>query len=225
VILVPPSTKIRFRLTTASATPIPGDPDCVEPRIVVEGDDGASESLLRYLWSGQLVSAQPLGDRVVANAEQMLEANPADVRGAAIAGYYLLRIGAYERLRDWPKDFAKRAKWLPDSAVIHAWQILRDPRLDDYHTARTRLLQAEIAGMPVYAEGLRLLYDGLRLFAEKDAEAAQAATHVARYLRAMNTRSPLTEIFGRGPASPDPLPFHDTPPFRGAVPLFPRMLG
>src|SRR5205823_6015043 len=59
--------------------------------------------------------------------------------------------------------------WLPDGAIIHAWQLLQQK--NETTLARERLLQAVGRGTPVYSQGLRMLIDGLDLFAS-DAQAA-----------------------------------------------------
>jgi hypothetical protein len=132
-------------------------------------------SLLGYLASGQLDAAQIVAPELVRQAEELFRGKMANPEGAAAAGYFLLRAGQQESVRNWPENFANWFDWLPDAAVIHAWQLLRRPRVPERDVARARLLQAARAGAPCYTEGLRLLFQGLQLLGNEDPDDADVA--------------------------------------------------
>src|SRR5205823_5460912 len=79
-----------------------------------------------YVRTLHLVDAtQRAADQVRgAQAEQMLRDKLMDPLGAAVGGYYLLRSESLTLMHDWPNNFANWIEWLPDGAIIHAWQLL-----------------------------------------------------------------------------------------------------
>lgn len=71
------------------------------------------------------------------------------------------------RLRDWAQILDSLLPWLPDGAIIPAWQLIRKVKFDQnrqailLEEARTRPPQAVRRGFPLCAEGLHLFRDGL----------------------------------------------------------------
>lgn len=203
---------------------------------IVTGDRD-SEILSHYLRSCSYDSARNIaGDFIPRVQQQDLEINgllqdaPADVAetllkdkrqnpyGAMIGGYYLLKVGDYDRMHNWPNNFANWFRWLPDAALIHAWQLFGLNGLSDLATARERLLQASRAGIPVFTEGVRYLIDGLELCVnaaqqrgETDPAAENALKDVRRYAGAMDWFQRLTTFYGSDPISPSLEPRTGTP--------------
>ncbi len=141
--------------------------------------------------------------------------------GAAIAGYYLLRLQETERLHDWPRNFANWFPWLPDAHVILAWHLLDRADVPDIEQVRSHLLDAVVPAVPPrYTEGLRLLYDGLRMLAARDpddTEISDALRSVERYARAADFSSVLTTFWATSPGQPTTEPVRtplDTPTAR-----------
>ena len=143
--------------------------------------DQMTEILSHYLRSGASTAAREVADDVLweafkyqslpdpqhclpQEAEQLLRDKVRNPYGAAVGGYYLLQTGEYDRLHDWPNNFANWMQWLPDAAVIHAWQLLYTGGENERARARERLLDAAGRGLPMHSEGLRLLIEGLELF-------------------------------------------------------------
>jgi hypothetical protein len=179
-------------------------------KVEVATGDRSVEALLGYLASGAVPAARVVGDEVV--AEQLFQAKMANPMGAAIGGYYLLRVGADQRLHDWANNFVNWIDWLPDAPVIHAWQLLRQrtgstmpgPAID---LAGDRLLEAVERGVPVYTEGLRLLVNGLRLLKEQagwrsSPDLTRAFQKISRYAAAADWSQPLTTFLGEDPDTP-----------------------
>ena len=133
--------------------------------VAVRGESALAATVLGYMSSGQLDSAQVVAPDLVDQARRLFQEKMASPEGAAAAGYFLLRSGRQETIGDWPRNFAEWFGWLPDAAVIHASQLLRRPGVPDRDLARQRLLQATDSGVPRYTEGLRLLFQGLQLMA------------------------------------------------------------
>ena len=121
----------------------------------VTGNDVA-ESLLGYLRLGLTAHAEALWPM----AEDLLQHKFRDPIGAAVGGYFLLRLGRFGRLREWAANLANNFGWLPDGAIIDAWLHLHMARErndnGEYTLARNRLLDAASRGLPLYTEGLRL---------------------------------------------------------------------
>lgn len=171
--------------------------------------DYAAETLAHYLRSGSLKAADFISQDVVAQAEEQLQNKLQNPMGAAIGGYYLLQTREFEKLHNWPNNFANWIDWLPDGAVIHAWQLLYQAGEQGRPQARERLLQASQRGLPVFPEGLRLLIDGLELFAthaaaagDSDNEVEQELKKVRHYASAVNWLQRTTTFTGPSPTEP-----------------------
>ena len=148
-----------------------------------------------------------LGDQAAIEAESWAKAKRVDPPRAAIGFYYLLKTGALDRMHDWPNNFANWIPWLPDAAVIHAWQLLRIGGENGVRGARERLIQATTRGVPVYTEGLRLLHEGLQIFAG-DPESgsresiSKALDWIRPYAEAADPLEPTTTFYGYSPDQP-----------------------
>lgn len=167
--------------------------------------DHRAETLSHYLRSGSVEAARLISDEVLGEAEQMLFNKLRNPLGAVIGGYYLLSARAYARMHDWPNNLANWFEWLADGAIIHAWQLLRTAGTAGRQRVRERLLQAAERGLPIFSEGMRLLLDGLELFADHDKSdraVAGALTRLRRYAGAMDWEQRLTTFYGAGPDKP-----------------------
>jgi hypothetical protein len=145
-------------------------------------------------------------------AEELLYGKMRDSNAAAVGGYFLLRVGSTKRLRDWAGNLDNWFPWLPDGAIIHAWQLIREVKQDPsqesalLEQARLRLLDAMKRGFPLYTEGLRLLRDGLILSDQKvkgsDMEIRQALEKVGSYIAAADWSVGNTTFTGATPDEP-----------------------
>lgn len=168
--------------------------------------DRRVETLLGYLETGQLEQARVLGADVVRAAVEMLRSKGASQEDAAVAGYYLLRVGEAGRVGEWPRSFADWYPWLPDAHIIHAWTLLMESDVPQRDVARTKLLAAVRTGiLPRYSEGVRLLWQGLTTFASvdpEDVEARQAADTAQAWAAACDLSRPVTTYRCVTPAAP-----------------------
>jgi len=162
-------------------------------RRLVDGKDG-------YEWR---IGASAPPDSVL--AEQVLYHKLNDPHTAALGGYHLLRTGDLERLHSWPANLSNWMEWLPDGPIIRGWQLLRGGKPQAGETPRDRFLQAASRGIPCYAEGLRLLIDGLKVVERdrrEDEEVRAAIEHLGAYAAATDwTRAVLT-FTGDSPNTP-----------------------
>ena len=97
---------------------------------------------------------------------------------------------------------------VPDGAIIHATQLLnkKEKTKDDIDLIRKRLLQAADEGIPVYAEGLRLLEKGLTQLwyhsEQKDYEIKKARNRIGKYLEVTDLSQETTTFIGISPSEP-----------------------
>jgi hypothetical protein len=200
-VALPPAQTCRLTLTRVPA--VQDFDDGV--RVRAWGTYPRAQAMLRYLTAGQLDQAKIVAGDVVQEATGLFSEKAASPEGAAIAGYLMLRVHQIQRLRDWPDNFANWFGWLPDAHVIHAWQLLRERRVPQRDLARRRLLDAVHAGIPRYTEGLRLLFEGLRMFAatdRDDGEVRAATDRVRQYASCCDWTAPQTTYWGAAPDEP-----------------------
>jgi len=168
----------------------------------------AADALLGYLSRGAIPAATSLIEHEPQLAELMLRDKLSDPYAAAIGGYYLLRIGDIEeRMRSWPANLANRMNWMSDGPIIRGWQLLTGARPRKDETARDRFLQAVERGLPVYAEGLRLLIDGLKVIGRKarwkDRDVQGALEQIGPFGAAADWSRPILTFTGSAPDRPD----------------------
>lgn len=144
--------------------PTTGPQGAVHPLdIAVSTDNWASEALIALLTAGAMEEAATLTN--AEKAERLLFEKNEDPAAAAVGGYFLLKMGELGRMHNWANNLANRFPYLPDGAVIHAWQLLQEKQNTIQHikTISDRLVEALRRGIPVYTEGFRLLYRGLKM--------------------------------------------------------------
>lgn len=118
-----------------------------------------ADSLTAYLLHGDYTSATSLLEEA-AHAEGLLSEKFRDPYAAAVGAYFLLRTASGNYPADWLRRLADAFPDLPDGAVLWAWHlILQESRIAE--GVRYLMIAAE-RGLPVFAEGRRLLFDGLR---------------------------------------------------------------
>ena len=193
LIALPTSRQIEILMQAASTGP---ELDAGVDVAVVTGATRA-EMLLRYLSNGRLEPAQVVAEELSQDGRDEAE----DPTSALILGYYLLQVGA--RPDEEGASPAERFPWLADGFVIEGWRALRE---GDLERGRRRLIEASSLGVPVYAEGLRLLSLGLRLLEVRDGagdgEVESAMDAVSGLAAATNWAEPLISYYGPDPASP-----------------------
>lgn len=205
-VCLPPSPRLRCLIK-----PSEGPVDAVHPLdITVSTENWKAESLLALLTSGSINRAKSL--MKIEQAERLLYDKVADPAAAAIGGYYLLKMSALEQMHDWANNLANWFQWMPDGAIIHAWQLLKkaDSKQEVVDKkVRERFLQAIQRGIPIYTEGLRLLYDGLKLlsYSSSDSDAMDnaikdALKHMQAYVQAVDWSQETTTFIAVSPDQP-----------------------
>jgi len=180
LIICPPNSKLNLELKINPNSFI----QTLEATIYSENWD--AEALLNLLNNGAMREAKNFVNAQL--AEDFLQAKISNPSLAAIGGYFLLKIKDFSRLHDWANNLANWFDWLPDGPIIHAWQMISVGNHSPEKTAtiRTRLLEAQRRGIPLYTEGLRLLNEGLLQLSilnnAKDEEVEYALQEIKTFL-------------------------------------------
>jgi hypothetical protein len=134
---------------------------------IARGARQSAESLLAFLENGAVDAAQTVSQQVTTDAIQFLEMKKDDPFGAAIAGYYLLRMAKLDQLQ-WMNNLADWFIEVPDGAIVYAVGLLRSSsQPEQRRQAMSYLVEAARRGIPLYTTGLRLLFDHLRSFSRE----------------------------------------------------------
>jgi hypothetical protein len=131
-------------------------------RVSVVVRDHVMAAVFGYLTSGDL----PAAAQVVETAVDRLEQKLINALAAAGAAYILVRTASDERKRPiwvpWLKNLRVWFPWLPDGAILDGWAHLngigREPNVA---AARAAFVDAVGRGLPFYAVGVRLLFEGM----------------------------------------------------------------
>lgn len=196
-ITLPPSQDIKCHIKRSSLSSGAGAYDVT---LKIAKQD--AQALLSLMTSGDMARAKSLDD-----AEVLLFEKQEDPVAAAIGGYYLLKTRSLERLHSWPNNLANWYGWLPDGCIIHAWQMIMDNNgYNNNILIRSRLLEAVERGMPVFTEGLRLLYEGLAMcsfdFGIDDTAIRKALNDVKDFLSNTDMSKETTSYTGNYPDLP-----------------------
>ena len=175
--------------------------------VVVASQNWEAETILTLLKNNAVDKAQSLYENS-SLAESLLYGKLEDPCAAAIGAYYLLRLESFDRLRDWTKNLANWMEWMPDGSIIWVWQLIKEGRQNgnvDIDEVRRRLLEACERGMPIYTEGFKLLWEGLRMLNDTlpdDELVSVALKKVYKYVEAIDWNSAVTTFNGKHPSEP-----------------------
>jgi hypothetical protein len=155
-------------------------------------------SVIGYLGTGQI----PTAVKLLKTATNMLYdkmVNPI----AAAAGAYVMVFAEQSHERDewhqWVENLMTWFPWLPDGAILHAWlKLSYGNKENDLSIARRSLLEGYRRGLPFYSKGVKMLMDGLTLFANdaehNDAEIEEALKVIRKVAMNTNMRQPFTTV-------------------------------
>jgi hypothetical protein len=172
------------------------DHDVAPFRALVGGSHPQVEAILGFLTSGDFEAARQIGQLWFDQAEQMLRDKVIDPIAATVAGYFLLRAGAFDRMGDWTTNLATWFPSIPDGAVICGWHMALTNRWD---LAEHWLTEAVQRGVPLYTQGLRLLYDGLRVLVARSARVGDSFDRVQAIAARAKWTSGVTSLMATDP--------------------------
>jgi len=189
-----------------------GPSNIVHPlEIIVTSENWEAETILTMLTNNAIDKAVEIYESSYLKditAESLLFNKMSDPTSAAIGAYYLLKLKKFDRLHNWAKNLANRIDWMPDGPIIWAWQLIKEGRKSgevNIKEVRERLLEACQRGVPIYTEGLRLLWDGLKMLTyefKDDKYLNKALEMVNAYVEAIDWSATVTTFNGKHPGKP-----------------------
>lgn len=209
-VCLPPSDSLKCVIKLAEG------PEAVVAALDISFGTGnkRAQALLSLMNSGDMTRAKSLVS--VEDAEAVLHDKMIDPAGAAIGGYFLLKTGELDRLHNWADNLANWFPWMPDGAVIHGWQLIHQgAQPNTMPMIRNRFIEAVNRGIPLYTEGLRLLYEGLTMlsynFEQKDKAVQQAFARIKKYMCVADLSQENTTFTGSYPDQPGMNTLKDEP--------------
>ena len=210
-----PSAAVKLLVSPAAP------PTSQSPTVSVATQNSAADMLLGYMDAISLAGMETVNNALIADG--LLHGKYGDPIGATVAGYYLLKLNPLKpEHKKWAANLAADFPWLPDGAIIDAWYRIRSPSspgkragaiasaTGNLSAARERLIEAVARGMPIFTCGLRLLLDGLSLFAQDQKYNNSLVAEALRTARRFGSRvqwGQATMTFtGRDPSSPAQAP-------------------
>jgi hypothetical protein len=161
----------------------------------------------KYLQENALSEAEAM----VVSTYPLIEQSKADALTSVLAGYLMLKFGKGDRISEMAQTLHSRYPWLPDAAIISAWQLMQgqgsglDPE-DRRQRINQLLLEAVRSGMPLFTMGLRFLFDRLRQLQREAPERHDRFDHelweLANRLGTCDETQYLTTFFGMAPWRP-----------------------
>lgn len=199
-----PPQQVLDILISAGEGPVSNMP---ELEVCITTTNYKAQSLLALISAGDINKARSLMS--IQEAEQLLFQKMVDPASAAIGGYFLLKTGELERMHNWARNLANLFQWFPDGLVLYAWQLIQDHSKGEgvsNDTIKQLLLESLRRGVPVYTEGLRLLYEGINMLAfdehTSDPEVGKACTLIRKYVDAADMGKDTTTFIGLAPDKP-----------------------
>jgi hypothetical protein len=195
LICAPQNAKLKLDLKPQITT---RDPSMHPIATNLYSDNWNAEALLTLMSNGAMNEAKSFVNADL--AEDLLQSKIENPWAAAIGGYYLLKVKDLERLHNWANNLANWFQGLPDGPIIHAWQMIgqgvKSPIAQK--KIRSRLLEAQRRGIPLFTEGLRLLIDGLNqlstIYKGEDAEVEKALDDIRDYSEKVDWSNKNTTI-------------------------------
>lgn len=180
-ILCPPNATIGVEIKASGAN----SGEKLKFDVLIYTDNSQAEGLMGLINSGSMLEAKSF---VNANlAERLLYEKVNDPVGAAVGGYFLLKIKDLDRMHHWAANLANWFSWMPDGQIIYAWQMMSQPNANtNFETIRDYVLSSYNSGIPLYTEGLRLQFEALiqlsAITKGKDAEVEVALNSLQNWI-------------------------------------------
>jgi hypothetical protein len=191
---LPPGTRFLEIQTTRAGRPT------LRPRT----DNLTAESMLDYAVEGYPAHASIV--RGNAQAYQLIHREHADLAGALIGAYYLLRTGEAGECLPLLEELSNNFAETPDATIAFASALLQHGALPQ--RARSLFLRAAWLDVPFYREGLKRLRAGLDFFYTlsegEDREARHAIERIRPYQLALHYDNAVTSWTSK-PDSLEPL--------------------
>lgn len=156
-----------------------------------------------FLRQGDITTLASVNEQVAPRAEELVMGKLKQPLLATAAALALLKTRQLHLLHDWTRNLAEIFPDIPDGRIIRAWHLLYGHK-SAAESPQQLLLAAMQRGIPVFAESLRLLLNGLRLFHSKGCPQVQAAIAALEpYVWASDPDEEFTSYRGLTPSAPD----------------------
>jgi hypothetical protein len=188
LVVAPPFPEQRLTITRDPQPRGDGPPYLASVKVT---GDASARVLFTYLRTSLTDRARTIAPDWAKQAAIYLEHKIEDPVAATQGAYVLLGLGD-DRRRQWVENLAEWFEFLPDGAVIAGWH---DIRRDEPERAKAWFSMALSRGIPMYSEGVRLLYQGcayLQDLLREDAEIAGLSAIAYRLASFANLNSELT---------------------------------
>lgn len=129
------------------------------------------------------------------DAEKLLLEKVEDPIAAAVGGYFLLKTRELDKMHDWAKNLANWFEWMPDGAIIYAWQMIHLQKREDKFVIANYLIEAADRGIPLFTEGLRLLFEGLSMLSFEYQYRNENIERALKKVKAMTTAADLSKEY------------------------------
>jgi hypothetical protein len=168
-------------------------------------------SLRQYLRIGDMASAEAIARPLIQAQVHSFEnwGYPQDLSSTLLCGYFSLRTGEFSRLDQWANLLTWLAGYSADAAVILGWHWLTSGETQDEEKAREFFPQIfSRFWLPVYTEGFKLLWDGLRVLQGHAPEGHErerledALREIGPYAANADWTMPFTTFYGNDPYAP-----------------------
>jgi hypothetical protein len=179
-------------------------------RVRTTVQDSNFAQLSGYLVQGDIKTLKAVNEHMAPQAEALFAQKLERPLLATAAALALLKTRQLDLLHDWSWNLANRLPELPDGPVIRAWHLLytresgsAKPRTGE--TPLRNLLDGAQRGLPVFAESLRLLVEGLRLFRTRspnNGEVVKWLSVMEPYLWAADAGEEFASFRGSTPNAP-----------------------
>ena len=166
---------------------------------------------LGYLHCGDFGSAREVGRVVTNDAEERLREKRLDPNTAVICGYFSLLASSDEQMHDWLRNLEHWFDFLPDGAVVHAWQALTEST-PNFAIARETVVGCSTKGTSYIRVRGEIIVRWTCAYYPKSPrktqcakmrEAAYWANRIAQYAMCLDWRSVTTTFYGVDPKQPE----------------------
>jgi hypothetical protein len=179
-------------------------------RVRATVQDSNFAQLSGYLTRGDIKTLKAVNEHMAPQAEALFARKIECPLLATAAALALLKTRQLDLLHDWTRNLAAWFPTLPDGPVIRAWHLLYaresgNAKRQDSETPLRHLLDGAQRGLPVFAESLRLLVEGLRLFKSKspnNEEVGKSLETMEAFLWAAGAGEEFASFRGSAPNAP-----------------------
>lgn len=219
IMLLPPDQQVTvminrrlvFEQDSVSSDQQQRDAPADRVEVHVSGQFRPAESLRQYLRIGDIASAEVIARPLIRAQVDSFEnwGHPQDLISTLLCGYFSLRTGEFSHFDKWTQLYTWLADSSADAAIILGWHWLASGETQGEEKARDLFTQSfSKFWLPVYTEGFKLLWDGLRFLHRHTLEGNQregleyTLGRIEPYAANADWTQPHTTFYGHNPYSP-----------------------